>query len=119
MKLEGLPVLAVNFGSRNDVGFCVYSKSMRQFKVYFYNVVYQQFGCVCMHYLTVANCHVPVCVQYETFACRTLQTWRRYSCLSLAQAQCPGKITSAAVLLMCCLESVMTNYEASTDAETG
>ena len=38
MKLEGSPVLAFNLGSRNDVGFCVYSKSMQQF-VYFYNVV--------------------------------------------------------------------------------
>jgi hypothetical protein len=77
VKLEGSHILAVNLGSRNDVGLCVYSKSMQQFKVYCIMLGNSSFRCVCMQYLTVTNCHVSVCVQYETVACRTLQTWRK------------------------------------------
>jgi hypothetical protein len=48
VKLEGPPVLAVNLGSRNDVGLCVYSKSMQQFKVYFIMLGNGSFGaCAC------------------------------------------------------------------------
>jgi hypothetical protein len=48
VELEGASVLVVNLGSRNDVGLCVYSKSMQQFKVYFIMLGNSSLGaCAC------------------------------------------------------------------------